>query len=133
MRQLTVRFAICSLLLLIPVASPASNKPRSALTLEGQVVCSVCWDEADRATTPYGNEADIQCAIRCAKRNIAQALAVMGDKEVTLYVLEPGKVKNKAWFDLIGKWVKITGTVREAGDKRFLKVEAIEKVSTARK
>src|ERR1044072_2009953 len=119
------RFASGLLILLSASFALADHPPQPAVTFEGQVVCSVCWDEADRKTTPYGNAKDIQCAIRCAKRNIAQALAVMGDKEATLYVLEPGKVKSTTWFSLIGKLVKITGTVREAGEKNYLKVAAI--------
>ena len=126
MKKLILGFTL-ALSLLLSVVSFAANK--RAVTLEGQVVCSVCWDEADRKTTPYGDDKDIQCAIRCAKRNIPQALAVMGESSATLYVLEPGKVKGKEWVDLIGKFVKITGTVRDAGEKKFLKVDALEKLA----
>ena len=42
-----------------------SNKPER-LTLEGQFVCSQCWSEADRKTTPYGTAADMVCAEECA-------------------------------------------------------------------
>ncbi len=133
MKKITNCLAIGLSLLTVSALSLAKNKPLAAVTLEGQIVCSVCWDEADRKTTPYGNEKDIQCAIRCAKRDIPQALAVMGESGATLYVLEPGKVKGKEWFNLIGKLVKITGTVREAGDKKYLKVEMLEKVATDKK
>ena len=133
MKKLTINFAIGLLLLAFATFISAKTRPETLVTLEGQVVCSVCWDEADRATTAYGNDADIQCAIRCAKRNIPQALAVMSEKGVTLYILEPGKVKGKEWFDLIGKFVKVNGSMREAGDKKIVKVEAIEKVSPEKK
>src|SRR5688500_4837974 len=58
--------------------------------LRGQVVCSVCWFEAsDRKKTPYGNAADIKCALDCSEMGLPQALAVEDAKGFTLYTLEP--------------------------------------------
>ena len=59
-----------------------------------------------------------------------QALAVVGEKETTLYILESGKAKADL-LKLIGKQVKITGTVREDGDKKYLRVDAITPIVQA--
>src|SRR5687768_458414 len=74
---------------LMPAATASAQSPKK-VTLKGQVVCSVCWFEADdRKTTRYGNAADIKCAIDCSQLNIPQALAVEDEKGFTLYTLEP--------------------------------------------
>ena len=129
MKRTKFTFALCLLMLLV-VSGNAGNKGSSEVTLTGQVVCSNCWfEEEDRKAKPYGNEGDIACAIRCAKRNVPQALAVVGEKETTLYILEPGKAKTDL-LKLIGKQVSITGTVREDGDKKYLRVDSITPVAT---
>ena len=128
MTKTKVAFALCLLMLLI-VSGNASSKGGSEVTLTGQVVCSNCWFEEDRKEKPYGSEDDIACAIRCAKRKVPQALAVIGESETTLYILEPGKAKTDL-LKLIGKQVKVTGTVREDGDKKYLSVDSITPVAT---
>jgi hypothetical protein len=113
------------------MASPRQDKSGSTVTLEGQVVCSLCWFEADRKTTAYGTEGDLQCAADCAKAGKPQAIAVAEKNGHTLYILEPGTLKRdrKDWLDFIAKRVKVTGTVRKDGDKLYLKVDSIAPVS----
>src|SRR5262245_43698676 len=86
-------------------------------TLTGQITCSECWHEADRKTVAYGTEADVKCAIRCAKGGIHGALAVTEGGTTTLYLLEEGKLalgeNGKTWTDLTGKQVTATGAVRK--------------------
>jgi hypothetical protein len=132
MKNLSMGFALCLMLGLLSVLAVAQEKGKSTVTLEGQVVCSSCWFEADRKVTPYGNEGDLKCAIDCAKKSIFQALAVVGEKETTLYLLEMGKLKRerKDWLDFIAKQVKVTGTVRTDGKKTYLQVDAIELISS---
>ena len=99
------------------------------VTLKGQMVCSVCWFEAtDRKKTPYGNAADIKCALDCSEMNIPQALAVEDEKGFTLYTLEPGafKPKGKDYLDLVPKAVEIKGEVRTEKDKNYLKVNELK-------
>lgn len=116
--------------LLFVLSGNATTKGGFEVTLTGQVVCSNCWfEEDDRKAKPYGSEDDIKCAIRCAKRNVPQALAVVGEKETTLYILEPGKTKTEL-LKLIGKQVTVTGTVREDGDKKYLRVDSLTPVAT---
>ena len=79
--------------------------------MEGQVVCSVCWFEADRKIKPYGDEGDLKCAVDCMKKGKSQALAVASANGFTIYLLEPGKLKRnrKDWLDYVAKQVKVTG------------------------
>ena len=109
----------------------AQEKAGTPTTLEGQVVCSLCWFEADRKVTPYGDEGDLKCALDCKNKGKSQALAVTGESGFTLYLLEPGKLKRDRadWLDYIAKQVKATGAVREADGKRYLQVDSIEVVS----
>jgi hypothetical protein len=117
----------------IGAAVAAADGP---LTLKGQVTCSECWFEADRKTVAYGTEADVKCAIRCAKGGVHGALAVTEGGTTTLYLLEDGKVAfgedGKVWTDLTGKQVEATGVVRKEGGKQYLKVDSLKVVEPAR-
>lgn len=97
--------------------------------LKGQVVCSVCWFEApDRKKTPYGNAADIKCALDCSEEGIPQALSVEDERGFTLYTLEAGvfKPNGKDFLDLVPKMVEIEGDVRTEKDKRFIRVNSLK-------
>lgn len=85
----------------------AQNAAKGKTTLEGQLVCSECWFEADRKTTAYGTSADIQCAADCAVKGIPTAVAVKQGEEFHLYLIEPGQFKQNSeeWINYIGKWV----------------------------
>ncbi len=96
--------------------------------LKGQVVCSVCWFEApDRKKTPYGDAADVKCALDCSELGLPQALAVEDEKGFTLYTLEPGafKPKGKDFLDIVPRAVEVEGELRTEKDKNFLKVNAL--------
>ncbi len=123
-------FCIVSLLLGLGIYSSEirAQAPKN-VTLKGQVVCSVCWFEApDRKKTPYGNAADIKCALDCSEMGLPQALAVEDEKGFTLYNLEPGKFKptGKDFLDIVPKSVEIEGELRTEKDKNFLKVNALK-------
>ena len=128
------RWMISLLLLSAIVASSrgaaAQEAAGGAVTIEGQVVCSLCWFEADRKVKRYGSEDDLKCAVNCAKSGKSQAIAVVGKEQTELYLLEAGKLKrNRAdWLDYIGKYVRATGLVRVVDKKRYLKVDSIEPV-----
>jgi hypothetical protein len=132
MKKLAIGLALLFVMAGIPALAGAAEKDSKTVTLEGQLVCSSCWFEEDRKEKPYGGEADIKCAIRCAKKNIKQALAVVGETETTLYLLEPGRLKNgkSNWLNFVGKQVTITGTTRIEGDKHFLKVDSLQPVKS---
>lgn len=112
----------------------ASAQTSTQVKLKGQVVCSVCWFEApDRKKTPYGNEADIQCALDCSEQGLPQALAVEDEKGFTLYTLEPGTFKpsGKDFLDVVPKFVEIEGDLRIEKDKRFVKVNKLSVLEQA--
>jgi hypothetical protein len=127
MKKLFVSFVSCLMIGLVPSGTIAQDKTNPSVTLEGQVVCSLCWFEADRKVTPYGNNGDLKCAVDCTKKGKSQALAVAGENGFTLYLLEPGKLKRERedWLDLIAKQIKATGTVRESKGKQYLRVDSI--------
>lgn len=108
------------------VVAKAQNA--GSVKLKGQVVCSVCWFEADdRKKVPYGNSADIDCAADCSEKNIPQALAVEDEKGFTLYTMEPGafKPKGRDFIDLVPKMVEVEGELRTEKDKKFIKVNSL--------
>ena len=84
--------------------------------LVGQIVCSLCWfEEEDRNKSPYGNSADIDCAIDCSKKGKSQSLAVKNDKgQFVLYELEKGAfpLKAKDFLEFVPKTVEIEGATR---------------------
>lgn len=107
---------------------PAIAQNGTPVKLKGQVVCSVCWFEADdRKKVPYGTLADIKCAEDCSKDNEAQSLSVEDEKGFTLYTLEKGdfKTDGKDFLKLVPKMVEIEGTLRTEKDKKFLRVNSV--------
>lgn len=78
MRRTTVGFMLSALLAVFVMAAPRQDKGDAIVTVEGQVVCSSCWFEADRNVTAYGTAGDLQCAADCAKAGKMQAIAVRG-------------------------------------------------------
>ncbi|HEX8455855.1 MAG TPA: TlpA disulfide reductase family protein [Pyrinomonadaceae bacterium] len=107
-----------------------------ALKLEGQIVCSFCWFEADdRVRTPYGTAADLKCAIDCAAKGIDAALAVReggAGGGFALYLLEDGRFDKGAnnWLAYMGKRVEVSGTTRPGKEgKRYLKVDALRVIA----
>jgi thiol-disulfide isomerase/thioredoxin len=128
-------FLFLFLLVLGPTLYPSAAKAQAPkkVTLRGQVVCSVCWFEAsDRKKTPYGNAADIKCALDCSEEGIPQALAVEEEKGFTLYTLEAGNFKptGKDFLDLVPRSVEIEGDLRTEQDKHFLKVNTLKVLDT---
>lgn len=105
----------------------AQKAAKGKTTLEGQLVCSECWFEADRKTTAYGTAADIQCAADCAVKGIPPAVAVKQGEEFRLYLIEPGQFKQNSeeWLTYIGKWVQVSGSVSSKKEKQYVAVDEI--------
>jgi thiol-disulfide isomerase/thioredoxin len=117
------------ILLIVAWATPAFSQNSASVKLKGQVVCSVCWFEApDRKKTPYGNEADIKCALDCSEQGLPQALAVEDAKGFTLYMMEVGafKPKGKDFLDLVPNVVEVEGELRNEKDKNIIKVNSLK-------
>jgi thiol-disulfide isomerase/thioredoxin len=117
-------------LALIFAGQVVAQKP---VRLEGQLVCSLCWYEADRTTTPYGTPADVECAKDCAEKGIPSAVAVKDTAGYKLYVIEGGRFKKdrKTWLDYIGKQVSITGRVHVKGDKQYVAVDDLQVIASS--
>lgn len=105
----------------------AQKAAKAKTTLEGQLVCSECWFEADRKTTAYGTPADIQCAADCAVKGIPPAVAVKQGEEFHLYLIEPGQFKQNSeeWLTYIGKRVQVSGSVSSKKEKQYVAVDEI--------
>jgi thiol-disulfide isomerase/thioredoxin len=116
-------------------AQAGEGSAAATVRLEGQIVCSVCWFEADdREKTPYGTAAELECAADCAAKGVDAALAVRepGGKGFALYRLEDGRYDKKAknWLALMGQRVEIAGTLRNGEkEKKYLKVDALNIVA----
>ena len=127
----TPRILFVILLLVGALSGPkyASAQGETHVTLQGQLVCSSCWFEADRTKVRYGDDGDLKCAKRCVRNAIPGALAVSEGGATSLFILEDGQVslskEGKDWSDRAGKQVEITGTVHKDGEKRFLRVDSL--------
>jgi thiol-disulfide isomerase/thioredoxin len=112
-------------LLLCPAA--AAQSPEQ-VTLKGQLVCSICWFEADRSTVTYGDAADMECAAACSEEGVPQALAVFESAGTKLYILEPGRYKpaGRDFLGLVAKYVEIEGDLRTVEGKPHLTVNALK-------
>ena len=114
--------------LILLAATVGYSQGPTPVKLKGQVVCSICWFEADdRKKVPYGTLADIKCATDCSNDNETQSLSVEDEKGFTLYTLEKGdfKTDGKDFLKLVPKMVEIEGTLRTEKDKRFLRVNSL--------
>ncbi|HYO98693.1 MAG TPA: TlpA disulfide reductase family protein [Pyrinomonadaceae bacterium] len=138
MKRLLMSVALLSLAFVSIAATARAQEEAAgaAMKLEGQIVCSVCWFEADdRTKTPYGTAADMKCAADCAAKGIDAALAVREREgnSFALYLLEDGRFDKKAkdWLALMGKRVEVEGTLRTAKEKKYLKVDALQVVAGA--
>lgn len=117
--------------LLLGMTLAADVSAQQTVKLRGQVVCSVCWFEADdRKKIRYGTAADITCAEECSQDGLPQALAVEDEKGFTLYILEKGAfdTKGKDFLSFVPREVEIEGELRVEKDKRFLKVNSLTPV-----
>ncbi len=118
--------------LLFPVGSAAGAQKATddRTSIEGQLVCSECWFEADRKTTAYGDAADLDCARECSLKGIPPAVAVKEGADYKLYLVEAGKFKQDSaeWLKSIGKWVKVSGRLRKQNDKAYVAVDEFQVV-----
>lgn len=133
MKRPKILFCIVALWLGVTAVTSAQTKLTGQTKLIGQIVCSVCWTEADRSQVAYGTPADLDCAKTCADKGIGAALAVKDEKDWTLYELENGAFKKPGqdWLAFMAQQVEITGTTRKTGDKQFVKVDALTTLGNA--
>jgi thiol-disulfide isomerase/thioredoxin len=101
--------------------------------IEGQIVCCEdCWNKADRQKVPYGSPEDLAQSAKCIANGDPTLLAVMAQDGVTkFYQLEDGKFKRPEpnWLSYVGSRVEITGAVRVAKKRNFVKVDDLRVLS----
>ncbi|MEK7724624.1 MAG: TlpA disulfide reductase family protein [Acidobacteriota bacterium] len=126
------KYFLAAVILLLSISTIFSQTKNEKLT--GQVVCSLCWfEEEDRNKSPYGNAADIECAVECAEKGKGQSIAVKNEKgEFVLYEMEKGSfaMKAKNFLEFVPKTVEIEGNIRESKGKKIIKVNALKIVKT---
>ena len=127
------RTVLAANLFLISAISISAQGEKGSITLTGQLVCSDCWSEADRKTTPYGTPADISCARDCAEKGIPSAVAVKQGDDYKLYLIEQAQFKNNQseWLDRIGGQIEVTGKPYAKKGKEYVTVEAYKFLSAA--
>ena len=131
---LTVSHVIALVVILGSLTITNAQQPSAkVVTLEGQLVCSLCWFEADRKTTPYGDDADLKCAAECAEKDIPPALAVKNGDDYKLYIIENGQLKKTPvqWIESVGKQLRITGKVRQQGEKLYLASNTVDVIDSS--
>ncbi len=98
------------------------------VSLEGQVVCSECWFEANRSRVAYGTPENLSCAKRCNKDGIPSALAVRSatDDSFELLLLGAPPSGSPSWLDLTSRFVKVAGILRDEGEGQVLDVVTVE-------
>ena len=112
--------------LLVALSVPAQ---KSAVTLEGQVVCCAeCWAEADRTKVEYGTAENLLKAKSCVEGGDPTLLAVRDGDQFTLYQLEQGKFRlpGKNWLEFIGKRVAVSGSVQTKKDTKIFRVDELK-------
>ena len=124
-----LRILLSGLVLVLFAANLSAQSSKTTnVKLQGQLVCSLCWFEADRKTTPYGTAADIQCAKECAEKGIPGALAVKNGDDYKLYIIEEGRFqKSKTeWLDYFGKHVEVGGRTHTKADKDYVQIDQLK-------
>jgi len=103
------------------------------VTVTGQLVCSACWSEADRKTTPFGTAADIECALDCAEKGIASAIAVKEGDDYKLYLVEQTELKDRRpdWLTHFGQQVELTGRIFTKNNHQYVAPEKIRYLSAS--
>ena len=125
------RLGLLALVLVTVGLVPASSALAAAadpVTLEGQITCSQCWFEADRAKVAYGNDGDLACARRCDGAGVPAALAVRSDEDgsFALYVLDGPPPDSESWLDRMGRFVRATGVTAAGDGETSLRVASME-------
>lgn len=120
---------IMLLALSFATSASAQDVKRSAVRLEGQVVCCAeCWAEADRTTVEYGTAEDLLTAQACVAGGDPTLIAVRAGERFTLYQLEQGKfsLPGKNWLEFVGKRIAVTGAVSKRKAANIVRVDGLD-------
>jgi thiol-disulfide isomerase/thioredoxin len=113
---------------LVAATHVRAQAAKQTTTVTGQLVCSDCWSEADRKTTPFGTPADVSCARDCAERGIPSAIAVKQGDDYKLYLIEQAQLKKnrEEWLHQVGQQVEVSGQIYAKQGKDYLTVESFK-------
>lgn len=107
--------------ILLVLVMIASNVMAAAETITGEVLDSFCY-----ATRDAKGKEHAQCASSCIKAGIP--VAVLTDDGVMYWPLrQDHKPANPLFEKLGGEKVKVTGTVYEKNNTKFIVVSSVEK------
>jgi thiol-disulfide isomerase/thioredoxin len=125
--KVTLVLALVCFVLATGFEGRAQGAKGSSVTIVGQLVCSQCWGEADRKTTPFGSPEDISCALDCAEKGIASAIAVKDGDDYKLYLIEQTQLKEKRaeWLNRFGQQVEVSGRLYEKNGQPYVTPEKI--------
>src|SRR4029453_2355927 len=116
---------------LVAATHVRAQAAKPTTTITGQLVCSDCWSEADRKTTPFGTPADVSCARDCAERGIPSAIAVKQGGAYKLYLIEQAQLKKnrEEWLHQVGQQVEVSGQIYAKQGRDYLTVESFKFLS----
>lgn len=107
---------------------------QNPIRLEGQVVCCAdCWAKEDRTKVEYGTAEDLLTSQSCIAGGDPTLIAVREGDKFTLYRLELGKYRlpGPNWLEFVGRRIAVTGTVKQSGNAKAVKVDAVEVLATS--
>jgi thiol-disulfide isomerase/thioredoxin len=130
---MSIKNILTQLLLIAAVAAATGSNvwsqgsKEAMTTLTGQLVCSECWAEADRKTTPFGSPEDISCALDCAEKGIASAIAVKEGDDYKLYLVEQKQLKDRRaeWLKHFGELIEVSGTLFTKNNQQYVAPQSI--------
>jgi thiol-disulfide isomerase/thioredoxin len=114
---------------LLPLALLLSTQGATASDpLDGQIVCSQCWFEAERPAVPYPGPDDLACARRCNDAGVPPALAVQDPESASfeLLLLPDPPPGGGSWLELIGRYVRAKGRLETRDATKYLTVESLD-------
>src|SRR5438105_176937 len=104
MNKTIVRFSLFSMLMLASAGVVAAQqKGDGTVTLEGQVVCSSCWVEADCTVKPYGTEGDSELPSVTLTENGYEPASFQLRRDVPARVTFLRKVGNTCGTEIVIK------------------------------
>jgi thiol-disulfide isomerase/thioredoxin len=131
--KVTLVSALVCFVLVTGHEARAQGAKGPSVTIIGQLVCSQCWAEADRKTTPFGSPEDLSCALDCAEKGIASAIAVKEGDDYKLYLVEQKELNDRRseWLTHFGQQVEVSGKLFTRNDRQYVAPETIRYLSAS--
>ena len=112
---------------LVTATHVRAQAAKQTTTVTGQLVCSDCWSEADRKTTPfwYPGRRLLRARLRRESGFLPPLLSSGGD-DYKLYLIEQAQLKKnrEEWLHQVGQQVEVSGQIYAKQGKDYLTVES---------